>query len=179
MPDPKYNKKRLRMLKKYPLPPNWTEIFDAGSGRYYYWDTTSTNVSWLSPNHPKAKVGPSAAELRVKLIEEEGEIEEMPPPPPPSKLAKLDSEKRLLENRYKPYKKDSDRDRRKKRRDEDDIDPMDPSSYSDVPRGTWASGLREEEGRTGVDTTASGPLFQMRPYPSPGAVLRANAGTKK
>ena len=26
----------------------------------------------------------------------------------------------------------------------------------------------------GVDVTASGPLFQQRPYPSPGAILRMN-----
>jgi len=26
-----------------------------------------------------------------------------------------------------------------------------------------------------ADTTAAGPLFQQRPYPSPGAVLRKNA----
>ncbi|KAG7175845.1 Polyglutamine-binding protein 1-like 2 [Homarus americanus] len=45
-----------------------------------------------------------------------------------------------------------------------------------IIRGTWASGLpQRNEARTGADVTASGPLFQMRPYPSPGAVLRANA----
>ena len=42
-------------------------------------------------------------------------------------------------------------------------------------RGTWTTGLiKKGEAKTGVDTTANGPLFQMRPYPSPGAVLRAN-----
>jgi len=55
---------------------------------------------------------------------------------------------------------------------------MDPAAYSDVPRGSWTSGLTEESTKTGVDSTASGQLFQMRPYPSPGAILRANA-TKK
>ena len=28
--------------------------------------------------------------------------------------------------------------------------------------------------QTGVDVTASGPLFQQHPYPSPGAILRMN-----
>jgi len=32
---------------------------------------------------------------------------------------------------------------------------------------------------SGVDTTASGPLFQMRPYPSPGAILRAGQAKRK
>lgn len=46
-------------------------------------------------------------------------------------------------------------------------------------RGTWSSGLdRKGEAKTGADTTASGPLYQMRPYPSPGAVLRLNAEIK-
>ncbi len=43
-------------------------------------------------------------------------------------------------------------------------------------RGSWSTGLpKRNEAKTGADTTAAGPLFQQRPYPSPGAVLRANA----
>ena len=46
---------------------------------------------------------------------------------------------------------------------------------NDFHRGTWTTGLlKKGEAKTGVDTTANGPLFQMRPYPSPGAVLRQN-----
>lgn len=48
------------------------------------------------------------------------------------------------------------------------------SSYSDAPKGGWSSGLAGAQPRA-ADTTATGPLFQQRPYPSPGAVLRANA----
>uniref|UniRef100_A0A8C7PCD1 Polyglutamine binding protein 1 n=1 Tax=Oncorhynchus mykiss TaxID=8022 RepID=A0A8C7PCD1_ONCMY len=59
-------------------------------------------------------------------------------------------------------------------------DEMDPSSYSDAPKGNWSTGLpKRNEAKTGADTTASGPLFQQRPYPSPGAVLRANAANNK
>uniref|UniRef100_A0A4X2LVH8 Polyglutamine-binding protein 1 n=1 Tax=Vombatus ursinus TaxID=29139 RepID=A0A4X2LVH8_VOMUR len=61
-------------------------------------------------------------------------------------------------------------------RREELLDPMDPSTYSDAPRGTWSTGLpKKNEAKTGADTTAAGPLYQQRPYPSPGAVLRANA----
>uniref|UniRef100_A0A8C5MUQ7 Polyglutamine-binding protein 1 n=1 Tax=Leptobrachium leishanense TaxID=445787 RepID=A0A8C5MUQ7_9ANUR len=61
-------------------------------------------------------------------------------------------------------------------RKDEEIDPMDPSAYSDAPRGSWSTGLpKRNEAKTGADTTAAGPLFQQRPYPSPGAVLRANA----
>merc|ERR1719244_856686 len=63
-----------------------------------------------------------------------------------------------------------------KGRDDDALDPMDPAAYSDVPRGSWSTGLPDSgSAKTGVDSTASGPLFQQRPYPSPGAILRANA----
>jgi len=61
-----------------------------------------------------------------------------------------------------------------------DADPMDPSSYSDTPRGTWAAGLElKGKAKTGADETASGELFQMRPYPSPGDILRMNAEASK
>ena len=46
-------------------------------------------------------------------------------------------------------------------------------------RGTWSTGLVDKsDAKTGVDTTANGPLFQQRPYPSPGEVLRRNAAVK-
>lgn len=55
------------------------------------------------------------------------------------------------------------------------LDPMDPAAYSDIPRGKWSAGLDRETEKIAVDSTASGPLFQQRPFPSPGAVLLANA----
>ncbi|MFH4973862.1 hypothetical protein AB6A40_000571 [Gnathostoma spinigerum] len=65
----------------------------------------------------------------------------------------------------------SDRDKLKRARRKG-IDPMDPAAYGDnVPVGKWSSGLHAHD-RTGADVTASGPLFQQRPYPAPGAVLR-------
>merc|ERR1719234_442033 len=61
------------------------------------------------------------------------------------------------------------------KRMEDDADPMDPAAYSDVPRGGWSEGLPTGgDAKTGVDATAAGPLFQQRPLPSPGAILRQN-----
>eukprot|EP00992_Anisonema_acinus_P010753 TRINITY_DN6831_c0_g1_i1.p1 TRINITY_DN6831_c0_g1~~TRINITY_DN6831_c0_g1_i1.p1 ORF type:complete len:265 (+),score=65.27 TRINITY_DN6831_c0_g1_i1:67-861(+) len=51
-----------------------------------------------------------------------------------------------------------------------ELDPMDPAAYSDTPRGGWSTGSK-----TGLmaDSTASGALFQKRPLPSPGSVLRS------
>ena len=51
---------------------------------------------------------------------------------------------------------------------------MDPSSYSDAPRGRWIVELKGVQPRT-VDTTATSYLFQQRPYPPLGVVLRKNA----
>lgn len=47
------------------------------------------------------------------------------------------------------------------------------SAYSDAPRGKWSTGLEGAQ-PSAADTTAGGPLFQSRPYPAPGSVLRAN-----
>lgn len=58
-------------------------------------------------------------------------------------------------------------------RGHEDVDPMDPAAYSDAPKGGWSTGLEGVQPRA-ADTTAGGPLFQSRPYPAPGAVLRAN-----
>ncbi|XP_010542115.1 PREDICTED: uncharacterized protein LOC104815412 [Tarenaya hassleriana] len=72
----------------------------------------------------------------------------------------------------KGFKKDGGR--KRAYTEDDELDPMDPSSYSDAPRGGWVVGLKGVQPRA-ADTTATGPLFQQRPYPSPGAVLRKNA----
>ncbi|XP_063438204.1 polyglutamine-binding protein 1-like [Mytilus trossulus] len=69
---------------------------------------------------------------------------------------------------------------RRNQNKKEELDPMDPASYSEVSRGSWSSGLdRGNEAKTGADTTASGPLFQQRPYPSPGEIMRRNQANKK
>ncbi|KAL3641738.1 hypothetical protein CASFOL_012553 [Castilleja foliolosa] len=88
------------------------------------------------------------------------------------------SEKKLSKQRSDtkpPLGRGNKKDNKKRSFSEDDeLDPMDPSAYSDAPRGGWVVGLKGVQPRA-ADTTASGPLFQQRPYPSPGAVLRKNA----
>ncbi|EXC30739.1 Polyglutamine-binding protein 1 [Morus notabilis] len=92
--------------------------------------------------------------------------------------AKGDSDRNTPKQRSNwkpPMGKGGKRESRKRAYSEDDeLDPMDPSSYSDAPRGGWVVGLKGVQPRA-ADTTATGPLFQQRPYPSPGAVLRKNA----
>jgi len=95
-----------------------------------------------------------------------------------------EEDRRLEEKRRKEKEKRKEeekklREKRKKKEKEKEegfLDPMDPAAYSDVPRGTWSTGLPDQStAKSGVDSTASGPLFQQRPYPNPGAILRANA----
>ncbi|XP_062166602.1 uncharacterized protein LOC133872942 isoform X2 [Alnus glutinosa] len=91
---------------------------------------------------------------------------------------KEDSDKKasIQRSNWRPPMRKGSRGGSKKRAytEDDELDPMDPSSYSDAPRGGWVVGLKGVQPRA-ADTTATGPLFQQRPYPSPGAVLRKNA----
>uniref|UniRef100_V9LEM0 Polyglutamine-binding protein 1 n=1 Tax=Callorhinchus milii TaxID=7868 RepID=V9LEM0_CALMI len=143
------------------LPPNWYKVLEPNSGLPYYWNVESDLVSWLSPNDPGAVI--TKPLRRVKEPEEtlsRFDRDEGPEKWPPRR------------EEIPPFPKvKKGRDRK-----DDSVDPMDPSAYSDAPRGSWATGLpKRNEAKTGADTTAAGPLFQQRPYPSPGAVLRANA----
>ncbi|XP_029574913.1 polyglutamine-binding protein 1 isoform X2 [Salmo trutta] len=157
------------------LPPNWYKVFDPICGLPYYWNVDSDLVAWLSPTDPTSMITKAA-----KMLREVGEDRERAQEP------EMDRERGRNDGR--------ERDRRMQRREDaapysknkrggrkvEEMDPMDPSAYSDAPAGNWSTGLpKRNEAKTGADTTASGPLFQQRPYPSPGAVLRANAAHKK
>lgn len=65
--SPEYNRRRARLLKKYPLAKDWKEIFDHGCGAHYYWNAVDDTVSWLPPSHPKSMLSRSAAILRKEL----------------------------------------------------------------------------------------------------------------
>ncbi|KRZ80455.1 Polyglutamine-binding protein 1 [Trichinella papuae] len=164
--DPEYLEIRRKMLNEFPLPQNWEEDYDPGTGRYYYWNTVTEEVCWFSPLHPAAQISQPACVLARVYF------------------AKLAAEKQIKQKEMKSYHEaneavESDDARKSKRKKlaTSDLDPMDPASYSEVPRGKWSSGLDVSGvAKTGVDPTASGPLFQQRPYPAPGAILRQNEG---
>lgn len=134
-------------------------------------------VSWLPPKYPKALPTECTAKLRMKLHQ------------PSSKESNSDRDRdRRKDHKDRHHKDKRERDKReddKRRHDDDrgrrkgkndDLDPMDPSAYSDVPRGTWSDGL---ENKSKADNTASGALYQQRPYPSPGDVLLENKKMKR
>ncbi|KER22694.1 hypothetical protein T265_09249 [Opisthorchis viverrini] len=118
----------------------------------------------------------------------------MPPPPPyyavnqPPMDRLSDGANTSRKDQRRPVPSRFDRggrpsERRRKAIESGPLDPMDPASYGEAPRGSWSSGL-EVSGttpvaKTGADVTASGPLYQQRPYPNPGAVLRANAAAAR
>lgn len=139
-------------------------------------------VSWLPPKHPKSIKCQSAAKLRENRLKMKEREERLEREKDHDKDRDSEDEERSYRSKHSD-RRDRDRereDRRHRREDrhrskktkKDEIDPMDPAAYSDVPQGTWSDGL--ESNKTRADSTASGVLYQQRPYPAPGEVLAAN-----
>jgi len=190
--DTEYIRVHNQMIEKFhPLPDGWREMYDAGTGRHYYWCTKTDKVSWLPPGHPRSKATEAASKVREMLAleashqqeeeednmsldsdmdnSEEEEDRRLEAQRKREKAARKEEERKLKEKRR----------RKEKEREEEPLDPMDPAAYSDIARGTWSAGLPDQAtAKSGVDSTASGPLFQQRPYPNPGAVLRANKAAR-
>ena len=216
----RYLEQRRKMLRNYPLPEGWTEVYDAGVRRHYYWNQGTDEVCWLSPKHPKAVISEAAPKIAREMWnlggrgltalgvgEEDGTMDERRRGGGRGGGGRgAGEDDRRQENRERGGKRGRDRrkeyeDRmalaKRSRGDDEDseeedkaieelserdklrrarrkgIDPMDPSAYGEAGEGGWNAGLREDqEVKTGADVTASGPLFQQRPYPAPGAILR-------
>ncbi|XP_019851959.1 PREDICTED: uncharacterized protein LOC100639908 isoform X2 [Amphimedon queenslandica] len=130
------------------LPQDWLQVRDDKTNHFYFWNKKTNEVSWYPPAKTTYQPKQTLAEEQRKRLSRKSG---------PSSFKK----------------------KKKKFTEDTDLDPMDPAAYSDAPRGTWQSGLEDKgEAKTGVDTTANGPLFQMRPYPSPGAILKMNKDIK-
>jgi len=189
--DTEYIRVHNQMVEKYhPLPDGWREMYDAGTGRHYYWCTKTDKVSWFPPGHPKSKPTEAASKVREQLSIEAATRRDMELQEDKMSLDSDDTsedeaeeDRRLQEKRKREKEKRKEEEKKlkekRKKKEEEALDPMDPAAYSDVPRGTWSTGLPDQAtAKSGVDGTASGPLFQQRPYPNPGAVLRANAAAR-
>jgi len=190
-------KKKKKNYKSQPLPPGWFCVPDPTSSHEYYWNVHTNHVSWRHPNDPKADVTYPAVWLQQQQQQKaQEEIKQAQKNASTKSDEKRSEEERkgdkALKQKVKTGKHPSlikaQRQKEKQNpygrkgkggKDEQPLDPMDPASYSDVQRGGWSSGLKEDSDvNTGVDTTANGPLFQQRPYPSPGDILRRNKGNK-
>jgi polyglutamine-binding protein 1 len=186
-PTKSYRERYLRLLDRYPLPKNWTQVWDGGCESYYFWNKIDDQVSWLPPKHPKAILGKSAATIRSEKdrpdLDAMDEPSMMMPPaarsPPPETYQRPPPMQKKTKSRDLEKILRTKRGRKQFHENSDKLDPMDPASYSECGRGKWSAGLNVDEGRTGVDSTASGQLFQQRPYPSPGDILRANQAAKR
>ena len=162
------------------LPPKWEKVFEQKYATYYYWDTISNRVSWVPPSDPDAKhLHPD--DVGSKALRGESE-EEVVNSPPRDLALPTPREHRRHHNNSSSRRHESSKSSSRKRanKDNDAFDPMDPSSYSDAPKGKWNSGMKKsDDAKTGVDSTANGPLFQQRPYPSPGEVLSRNKKARR
>eukprot|EP00916_Digyalum_oweni_P015129 GHVL01024683.1.p1 GENE.GHVL01024683.1~~GHVL01024683.1.p1 ORF type:complete len:164 (+),score=38.90 GHVL01024683.1:2-493(+) len=159
------------MNKTQFLPDGWLAVADINNN-VYYWHICSGVTQWKVPleNGLRPLVGDSKRKL---------------PPPNPKEIAaaaaatafstsKRSRDFKHVENSHTNKCVNKSHERREKKRPEKDQlfnDPMDPSSYSDAKQGGWSIGL-ENNGAGAADSTASGPLFQQRPLPSPGVVLK-------
>ena len=153
-----------------PLPTHWQKVWEPDQDTWYYWDTISDKVSWLPPDDPEAIITYPAPKKSVRIAVEE---DDKPP----------EEEKQSRQPHYHKgpqlYRKPG-HEKKKSSRAREEFDPMDPSSYSDAPVGGWSQGLKKvDDAKTGVDSTANGPLFQQRPYPSPGEVLSRNKQARR
>lgn len=183
------------------LPLGWAAAKDPNSGQKYYFNTATGQTQWTKPGDASlapsislttpadavafiaadAFAGPRAGYAYKLGPQGTGYYQDQGPMPAQASVTAVEAAPAVTsrpsaaaklgrpEGGMKPP---SARPAKKARQDA--FDPMDPSSYSDAPKGGWSSGLTGSQPRA-ADTTATGPLFQSRPYPSPGAVLRANA----
>ncbi|XP_023169576.1 uncharacterized protein LOC111598524 [Drosophila hydei] len=73
-PKEKYLRRYKRLIRKYPLPADWVDVYDSGCGYYYFYNSTTRKVSWLPPTHPNARVTNSAAIFRKQLANSNDEF---------------------------------------------------------------------------------------------------------
>lgn len=173
-PSETYFDMKRKLLDMWPLPAGWEEVYDEGCGQHYFWNVHNNLVSWYPPAHPNAVHSESAAHLREERLLKEGDDSDDSSEASDQEVPQQPHKEKKKERREKEKELVHHRDKKRTRVKDNDLDPMDPASYSDIARGSWTSGL-DRHAKTGVDTTATGSLYQMRPYPAPGAILAANA----
>lgn len=134
-PDARYMYLKNKMLMKYPLPESWQEVYDPGTGRFYYWEYKTDSVSWLPPGHPKHVLTEPAAVLREgRLAESENDESE-------SEEEHSEDESVVTKKDKRQQQIEQQRAKGRSKVKENDLDPMDPAAYSDIPRGKWSAGL--------------------------------------
>merc|ERR1712241_593108 len=157
--DSEYFEIHKKTMEKYgPLPEDWQEKWDPGTGRHFYWCTRTDKVSWLPPGHPKAKITEAATHVREMIqnqihMEPDNSDDSEDDDDDDEHAMDLDSdmesdheeeERRKFEKLRRKEEKRKENTKKIKFRESGTVDPMDPASYSDCPRGSWSSGLEAE-----------------------------------
>uniref|UniRef100_A0A8C7EHQ0 Polyglutamine-binding protein 1 n=1 Tax=Nothoprocta perdicaria TaxID=30464 RepID=A0A8C7EHQ0_NOTPE len=166
------------------LPPPWYKVLDPTCGLPYYWNAESDLVSWLPPSDPGAVVTRAAkggAGVRALSKGRGRGLSVMGWGPIWVGVAMMGwweqagggvARAGVCPERVGACPGCSGRGQDR----QGGAHVLGGVSRAAGGTGTWSTGLpKRNEAKTGADTTAAGPLFQQRPYPSPGAVLRANA----
>eukprot|EP01038_Epipyxis_sp_PR26KG_P009990 gene9990-13442_t len=157
----------------------WKTIEDSASGKHYYWNTVTNETTWTKPQ-------PSETEPQLNTSESvlpENWICKTHPATkqkyylntitgkssstfPSSEL--LDPNKNHLKNEQSVAHNTNkiNKSNNSNKRKVQEIDPLDPTGG----KGKWSSGLAKD-GKM-ADSTAGGPLWQQRPYPAPGQIMR-------
>lgn len=164
-PDAKYLRLFQEVMKTFgPLPDEWEEQYDPGSGRHFFWNRRTDRVSWLPPGHPKARITDPASHVREVLKSQLSNLQGDDDDEDEDEQAMdLDSDMESDEEEQQDRVIEEKRAREKERRREEEerlrrknertarhkakagSDPMDPSSYSDAPPGGWSAGLDKED----------------------------------
>jgi len=141
------------------LPQGWKVVLHQASKQKYYVHETTNEKRWTKPVSEEKKPEISADDKKSNSSSKQAEclptvsfsLKQKRPAPTSSGLAN-----------QKVFKKP-------KWGKDIEVDPLDPTGSKN---GKWSEGLFIS-GEKMADSTASGPLWQQRPYPSPGTVLRA------
>eukprot|EP01029_Cantina_marsupialis_P027587 TRINITY_DN773060_c0_g1_i1.p1 TRINITY_DN773060_c0_g1~~TRINITY_DN773060_c0_g1_i1.p1 ORF type:complete len:322 (-),score=99.29 TRINITY_DN773060_c0_g1_i1:213-1178(-) len=138
------------------LPPGWKAVKDPKSKRTYYWNKTTNKTTWTRPEAKLEATKKLMEKNRNKPIAKKG----MRPGDTTESL-------KIRSSMPRTVSKTVSRKRKRNPKDSDGADPLDPTGSG----GKWSDGLFMD-GEKAADSTAAGPLWQQRPYPAPGAILK-------
>lgn len=171
---------KVKVGDKSDLAPGWTKILDEESKLYYYWNQSTDETTWEKPTSEKESI-PSAKEAESRSLPSGWRSELHPATRQvfyvntvtgersgihPSEKKQEPTSSTSSSSGSKRAEKEIILKDEKKRKISKDIDPLDPTGG----KGKWSNGLNV--GGKMADSTASGPLWQQRPYPAPGAILK-------
>eukprot|EP00198_Chlamydomonas_reinhardtii_P007647 XP_001696984.1 predicted protein [Chlamydomonas reinhardtii] len=162
-PPPRPPGERLWLRPIKSLPRGWAFGTCPATGVTYYYNPRTGERTWSKPVQQDFLPSPSFIGAKAGYVFKKGPQGDGDGGARKSRLEAIaEEQRRRNEARGKVPKN---------KKVDDELDPMDPAAYSDAPRGGWSTGL---EGIAAADSTAGGPLWQSRPYPAPGSVLRSN-----